>query len=272
MSARMVRRFRKAGHSREVGNPPRFCLLDSCRGNDRPFGKALKYFLLVFLFATGLSLLLRCSGGTEVAGTGNSTGNGVVAGIILHESGEPAADTEVKLLPQDFNPARDMLATAALDTTDLLGAYSVQGVAGAHYNVIAVHLTYRTRGFLDDIAALGNQAAIADTIILRRPGAAGVPLDTQKVNIGDTVFIPGTDIYAEIDADDMQAQTVVIDSIPAGRMRGARLHRPGGPPETIGDSADVVPGDTVDVAIPVDLQNLPKMQSDFLYNTSEDLW
>jgi hypothetical protein len=217
--------------------------------------------------------MLRCSSGADVAGTGNSTGNGVVAGIIIHESGEPAENTEVKLLPVEFNPVEDTQSADMHDTTGSDGAYEIRGIPGIHYNIIALHLSERTRAFCEDIMAQGDRKVTVDTVVLHRPGALNIAIDTLKVMAGDIVFIPGTDIYAGIDAGDVQAQAVVLDSIPAGRMRGARLHRPGNAPVLIGNPADIVPGDTIEVDIPVDLQSLQKAQKEIsLYKNGEAQW
>lgn len=74
-----------------------------------------------------LIVLGGCSNGNEVAGTGSSTGNAKIAGVILSEDGTPAANSVVYLIPENYNPIeKNHSDEIMIDTVDSDGYYSFE--------------------------------------------------------------------------------------------------------------------------------------------------
>jgi hypothetical protein len=99
-------------------------------------------FILTWLIAA--LLFVRCS--TDLAGGGADVGNPVVMGSIVTDSNNPASETEVTLIPVNYNPVEDAsLVILQKDTTDSEGRFTIAVKDTGSYNITALHLTQRTR-------------------------------------------------------------------------------------------------------------------------------
>ena len=162
---------------------------------------------------TGIFLFACTRSPVDVAGGSTSTPNEVVVGQAFFPGGEPAALTEVQLIPSSFTANGSIpVSDLAVDTTDAAGAYCFTGVDTGTYNIQAVHLATRKRALLTGV--------MADTDTVHAPSAVLEPAGQLLVILSDSsrrdngyLLIPGTTIAAVLDGT---KDTLVLDSVPAG--------------------------------------------------------
>ncbi len=170
-----------------------------------------------------LIVLGGCSNGNEVAGTGSSTGNAKIAGVILSEDGTPAANSVVYLIPENYNPIeKNHSDEIMIDTVDSDGYYSFEfeDSTSDAYNIDAMGIAgifrYYTNGRIPSFDADENDL---DTGYLKETGVLKVILsgDLYDSSTG-YLYIPGTRVSAKLSAfseyDDLN-YTIFIDSVPA---------------------------------------------------------
>ena len=160
------------------------------------------------------AVMLSCSlSPVELAGGSTSTPNEVITGCAIFSTGDPAARTEVQLIPSSY-VANGSIPSSSLptDTTDESGVYCFTHVDTGAYNIQAVHLVTRTRALLTGIAA--------DTDTVHVPHAVLEPAGNLLVILPDSLdstdsylIIPGTTIAKLIDS---KRDTLVLDSVPVG--------------------------------------------------------
>ena len=145
-----------------------------------------------------LSLLyISCSIG-DVAGTGSSTGNAKVSGVVLDKNCNPAQNTFVYFVPETYNPDEDEPITYSLiDTTDEEGRYGFSiSDSGKTYNLYAVHNNSKTKLFFAGITTTGDNITIP-TKKLNKPGTIKAILPDSIDTADGYVFIPGTREHIE---------------------------------------------------------------------------
>ncbi len=163
-----------------------------------------------------MNLLWHCSGGIDV---GNPIAGGVdignpaakVKGRIVDEAGRAQSDTEVKLRPVDFNPAKSAASDTLVDTTDASGEFAISRVDSGEYRLNGVHLSNRTRVLIDSIIIQDTATHILKTDTLRQPGTVAIHIPDSLFVAGGILFIPGTDRQVEVKTPG----TVFLDSVPA---------------------------------------------------------
>lgn len=162
--------------------------------------------LLVFMFI----IVLRCS--TQQV-TGAGTGSETVIGKIVKEDGTPAESTEVRLLPENFDPvSNNKYYGSEVDTTDHNGRYSIILTSSENqkYTLQAKSLTTQTRAIISDIdiSAPADSSELDDVSLYKTGNIKVVFSDT--LNASGYVFIPGTNYYSYLENG-----SAVIDSVPA---------------------------------------------------------
>lgn len=185
----------------------------------------MKYFIsLCILFYSVLMLIILggCSNGNDVAGTGSSTGNAKIAGVILSEDGTPASNSVVYLIPDDYNPIENRsVVEIRVDTADSEGFYSFEMEDTLDsYNVDAMGITGNFRYFKSGLTPSFDESnENLDTGFLMETGVLKVILSGDFYDSSDGyLYIPGTRVTAKISSFfeyDNLNYTIYIDSVPA---------------------------------------------------------
>jgi hypothetical protein len=204
----------------------------------------MRRMIPVLNFALALALLVICRCGLNSFSGGTSTSeNGRVAGIIVNSTGQPAQIVQVRLLPSDYDPAKDKSAFAT-DTTDIDGRYCFSSVDSGMYNIFSIDLTNRTRGLTSGVLVAGDTVTVAaDT--LRKPGTIKVVLPNGIDTANGYLYIPGTTNYSLLS----NAGSIMLDSVPAGVGLSIYYAVRGGSalPQPVRDSVIVAPGGIMNV-------------------------
>lgn len=164
------------------------------------------------------AFLIECSL-QDVAG-GTDTGNAFVAGIIVDSLGLPMPNTEVSLIPVDYNPAKNSLETIPVAMTGSKGTYRLilSTPEGGVFNINAVHGASGTRFLLQDVSVY-DDTTIAKPGILRAPGVIKVVLADSVITENGYVYIPGTDRFERFSPEQILTINgipyIVFDSLPA---------------------------------------------------------
>jgi len=172
-----------------------------------------------YIFVVVIFMEIHCSKNPTAGGTIN-TGNAYVEGVIINSSGKLAENTEVKLIPNDYNPVEDKdIPESFMDTTDSSGKYRFTNVALRLYNVLGKDLIGSDRVFIRNIAVVNdNDSVVIDEDTLKSPGNISISLPDSMQNQKGYVFLEGTGIYIDLSTLDSLNQTILIDSVPAGIM------------------------------------------------------
>lgn len=174
----------------------------------------------VFLLCLAMAYLLRCS--RNVAGGGSESGNPVVIGIILNENGEAVYNTQVKLIPSNYNPVIDQQPPdSMIDTTDEKGYYSFtfSDTLGV-YNIEGVHLSQRTKLLITGVHVQGD-TTVVQYGILKEPGAIKLFLPDTIDTARGYLYLEGTTIYnllSEATPIHDSGYEITLDSVPAGTI------------------------------------------------------
>lgn len=198
--------------------------------------------LLINLIGLHCSIDSLSGGGTE---DGNPT---TVSGRILNRDGTDAANVEVYLLPQTFNPVIDSIIPDSLtDTTDKTGKYVFTIQDSGLYNIEAVHTTMRHRLLIQEISLAGD-TVIVPAGRLDHPGSINLFLP-DSVDKG-YLFVQGTTIFKNLSWKMWGKRNVstVIDSVPAGSLPGIYYTKDNNiVPVNICDTLQVTANDTASV-------------------------
>ena len=176
--------------------------------------------LLAMIICFAGMFVLRCSMPVQVSGGGSDT---EVTGKIVNEQGDPAPNTIVLLIPNDFNPYRDaaLIDSLPVDTTDYMGEYCFHSIdTGGIYNIQALHLTKKTSVFVKSIKAAGDTTRIP-TRELTKPGSIRTFLSDTVDTADGYVFIEGSTIIRDLSGGSYIGGSyylIVIDSVPTGLM------------------------------------------------------
>jgi hypothetical protein len=192
-------------------------------------------------------ILVRCSF-DGLTGGGSDLPDKFVTGRIVNADNAPAANTQVALIPLDYNGVFNPPITAArMDTTDSSGTFCIQGCETGVYSVQAVHLVARTRLLVTGVVIAGGMTIIpADT--LRNPGVVKINLPDSVDRTNGWLYIPGTMIAVKLSGT---AGYAVIDSVPAGTIPSVWYVTTNDPvPAAIRYHFDVPSGDTAVLAKP----------------------
>lgn len=161
-------------------------------------------------------ILIYCTCSVNVAGGSSDHGNANVLGTIYDTLDMGVAHVSLRLLPEDYNPAKpDFNLDSLTAITDSTGAYAFYDVPPGTYCLIGVDSCNELRLF--------KKPVIVDTLttdpvnaVLYKPGQVRIPVNynISPVNKNVFLYIPGTNILKEIQSN---ALTVYIDSVPKGR-------------------------------------------------------
>jgi hypothetical protein len=168
--------------------------------------------VVAFLLFGGV-FFVRCT--TDLGGGTSTSENGFVAGIVVTEEGKPASETEVVILPADFNPIKNT-DSIAIDTTDSSGAYAFSDIDPGEYTVHSKHITSGTRAYADNVIVLSDSDSVAvEDQTLRSPGAIKVAVPEEVRDGSGYAYIPGTTNSVLLAQG---SGYVIIDSVPVGKV------------------------------------------------------
>ena len=201
---------------------------------------------IVMLAAAGV---FHCSMDDMAGGGGSDVGNGRVVGKLITGYGYPAENTQVMLIPDNYNPGTDgPVSDSLIDTTNAAGEYGFSMLKENIYNIFAVQLDSRLRLFIGRIIVRGNTTVNVPVDTLQQPGAIKVMLPDSVDAANGYVYVPGTTITADLGG---ATGFIIVDSVPAGTMPAVNYSTTGGPvPVVLRYNIQVVSGDTVTLAYP----------------------
>jgi hypothetical protein len=167
----------------------------------------------IYIFLILLLGILQCT--TNIAGGGSDLPDkNVVVGRIFSTDHLPAANTQVLIIPVDYNCLSDTSSRTILtDTTDSEGNFHFCLNNTGDYNIQAVHITRRTRLLITDVKVDGDSTTVpADTLDV--PGTIKLFFPECIVQSGNRAYFPGTTIMSGRSADSY----AILDSVPAGTL------------------------------------------------------
>jgi len=172
--------------------------------------KKAKTFLGIFMV---ILVCFGCSNQRLVDGGGTEGGNvEKVAGVLMASDGGFAANTQVALIPKQFNPIAGLSEGIVLDTTRDQGVYGFSHIDTGVYNIQAVDLNNKTRVFIREIHIAGHSVQIPlDT--LKKTGTIRVQLGSEAVSTGGYIYIPGSTVVTSFMKN---TGSVMLDSVPCG--------------------------------------------------------
>ncbi|MDB5104401.1 MAG: hypothetical protein JWP91_2090 [Fibrobacteres bacterium] len=183
--------------------------------------------------------------GDRLSGNGSEVENAIVVGRVVLASGKPAAATDISFYPVAYDALADApLAPSFTTRTDTAGAYSLRPPAGS-YNLWGHQPAAGLRFLIQDVQvdSVGKVEVGAGT--LDRPGRLRVTLPEGSWE-GGYVYVPGTPLAVGVDGAADSNGTMLIDSIPACRLKTVLLARKGKPNlgRVLGTDVVINPGET----------------------------
>lgn len=160
-----------------------------------------KYIITYTALLYSILFLFRCATSPVTAdGSGSDVGNGNVIGSIYTTDLQPAPNTQVKLIPINYNPVLDgALPDSLIDTTNSLGNYYFAISEPGEFNVEAVHMSQRTKLLIKGISV--ESASDTEQVglgTLKKTGAIRIFFpDTIDTNNG-YMYVKGTTQYKKL--------------------------------------------------------------------------
>jgi hypothetical protein len=187
--------------------------------------------------------------GDRLAGNGSEVENAIVAGRVVLEDGAPGAATDVTLYPSDYDAMAESLAGRKPDPalsvrSDSAGAYNVKAPEGS-YGAWGHQPARGLRFLVQDVRVESTGKVDAGTGVLRRPGRLRITLPEGSWE-GGYVYVPGTPLAVAVDGSSDSTGALLIDSIPACRLKSVLLARKGkaGAGRVLGTDVAINPGAT----------------------------
>ena len=130
----------------------------------------------------------------------------------------PPPATQVKLIPQDYDPSiMGAINDSLIDTSDAEGRYSFKNVIPGIYNVLAIQIKQRTRMLVTGLEVDSGTITVPPET-LQEPGAIRWLLLGSAEHNG-YVTIPGTDLAVFVPTG---SNDILLDSVPAGTIPEVR--------------------------------------------------
>jgi hypothetical protein len=182
----------------------------------------------------------------KVAGNGSEVENAIVAGRVTFLDGSAAPATDVTLYPVEYDAMIEMpLGPAYTARTDSAGHFQLKAPRGTAYNAWGHRPADGLRCLIQDIPTEGKGPMDAGTAVLKAPGRLRVTLPEGSWE-GGYLYVPGTPLAAAVDGSADSNGTMLVDSIPAGRLKTVLLARKGklGSARVLGTDVVINPGAT----------------------------
>jgi len=156
-------------------------------------------------------------GGTE------DVNSKTVIGVIYDATNKPAANTQVILIPYNYNPVSDGAIPDSLkDTTDKNGIYVFHTADSGAFNVQATHIFERTQAFIPEIKTT-HDTTFAPFDTLKGLGTLKIFLPDSIDTVNGYVYIPGTMIHKNLSSINSKnlSRSITIDSLPEATFTAA---------------------------------------------------
>jgi hypothetical protein len=212
----------------------------------------LKAFAMCFYCALVIQIL-ECTNLSTVAGSASQTGNGMLVGKVVSNTGARANDVLVTLRVRGFDPiafSRSGIGFSRIAVTDVNGQYAFDAVPADTYTIeISSPATEQKTVHFDAIVRKQDTAMLAaDT--LKAPGMLRAYLPNSLCVHNGYIYIPGTSIGGFVDTATAKSGYIEIDSVPAGQMPGIyyAIYGDATPPRLLRDSIAIFPGEMTLIA------------------------
>jgi hypothetical protein len=192
--------------------------------------------------ATSAVVLLNCSNAGMMAGTITQSGNGMVSGCVLNETGKPVSHAVVSIVPAAYDPVSDAaLPGRMIDTTDSAGNYRLAGLSQGKYNVYATYDNAQKVLLIKNIILGNDSVVVLPADLLQNAGQIKVFVSPSMNETKGYLYIPGTTIYALLRDN---TGSVMLSHVPAGVTDGLMYSETGGTfiPRTVAGNIVVNPG------------------------------
>lgn len=237
------------------------------------------FYVAILLFIT--AILLNCTLSSSPTRVTDGSSSETVIGKIVKPDGEPAFNTQVKLIPENYNPVEGGdLPNSLIDTTNSLGEYAFKISDTGTYNIEAVHICKRTRLLITGID-VGRQTTVVPEGTLRDAGVINIIFPYYTVSSFDTVngyaIIEGTTFYkslSELTRLNKDIYYLRFDSIPAANVPGIHYVEVNNPdnPTLFTDTLDVYSNDTTVTEVFVFWANYTKENVGLPGNRIQDIY
>lgn len=201
-------------------------------------------YILLFCLLSVASLHFSCTKLSVDGGSGSTTTNGYVAGLLVDSNGKPASCTVVRLLPNTYDPVKDApLPDSMVDTTSISGTYCFAAPKNNTYNLQAQKIAGGYGLLITGIPIDSCDTVKVPAEMLKQPGTVSVTLPVSLNKPDAYVYIPGTTFFVRLgNAGDF------IPEIPAGSVPAIYYSRKStGGYEVVTTNFTVSSGDTVSV-------------------------
>ncbi len=224
-----------------------------------------------------LFLILYQSCSLNVAGgSGTDVPDAVVIGLVVDTLGMPVANSQVTLIPVDYNPVVDgQIPETMKDVTSNLGMYSLDVPVFGNYNIEVYNNVNNTKALVRNISAF-KDTAFATIGTLQNPGTIKIFIpDTVDINNG-YLYIKGTSLLkplSEAVVEDSVYYSITFDSVPAGMIPPIIYINKESIVDTVtlADSVCVIPNDTVISEAFVSWKQFTKDNSELSGNCINDI-
>lgn len=154
--------------------------------------------MLLYLVLSLFSFCLFCSLNPSVSGgSGTDIPDALILGIIIDDNNNTAANTQVTLIPADYNPVTDdPIPDSLIDTTDSFGRYQFVFSDTRLYNLEAIHLETGKQALVKGLAIddPNPYGSMCDTIYIKQAGRLQKS-GAIKAYVPDTVDTAGTYLF-----------------------------------------------------------------------------
>lgn len=194
-------------------------------------------------------LFIQC--GMSISGGGTEDVNTMtIAGIIQNADQKPAGNTQVKLIPHNYDPYDSEISNEFIDTTNSVGLYSFTTSDTGLYNIEAVHILNRTRLFLRNVA-VSDDSTVTEISTLGNAGRLKLLLpDSDTINTATGyIYIEGTSYKTGLSGASLNNDgyyTVYFDSVPSGVSPSIlyNTETSSEDPLLLIDSVEIIPNDS----------------------------
>ena len=166
--------------------------------------------LIIWLFLINCALDPLAGGSTDTELGGN------VVGVIYNENGDPANNTQVKLIPSNYNPVLDQpIPDSLIDTTDASGFYSFTLSDTGTYNIQVANLSQGTKALITGVV-VHEDTTVAPDGILKETGIIKIFLPDTIDTINGYLYIEGTTLSKNLSfaVADSEGIYVSVGSVP----------------------------------------------------------
>ncbi len=177
--------------------------------------RLLAYTFVVYSFAVFFMACLE----ENVAGSGSQSGN-AIHGVITDSTGQAVAKVTVTIIPKGYNALTDELKSDWTTQTNNEGHYHFENVDAGNYNIEAINPKDSTIVLVQNIEVNEEKPDVSiQNATLEAPGAITVPLNGLNASEGGYIYIPGTNIYLEIDSTSLTRGAITLSFVPAGEYQ-----------------------------------------------------